>query len=168
MKQGKDLSDSMEECLVVEGNYSRRYAKTLVPKHSREAERMLDRFLNGCDLLSNLETILTENLHLDMNWVIAGSCLSAQEIATKKKAQELGIAISYTDRTGRPIYKNTIQLLEEIDRLSGRKKPSKLRIAQAYSDEYRNEVIHNGAVIDQRTAKQLLDVTNDLILELTK
>jgi uncharacterized protein YutE (UPF0331/DUF86 family) len=44
--------------------------------------------------------------------------------------------------------------------------PSKFIIFEAYTEEYRNRVVHGGIDIDRRTANQILEATKDLFSEL--
>lgn len=101
--------------------------------------------------------------------ILAASCLSAVDIAVARKAEELKISLVYgAARSGAPLYKNTGGLLREIkEKLESQDAiPSKFRIFEAYTEEYRNRVVHRGIGIDRRTTNQILESTKDLFTEL--
>lgn len=163
--EGKNLSDALEDCLVRSGLAMSYVRSTLVPKYLDAVKELL-RDLMG---VSDLTQILKRNLRLDQNWILAASCLSALDIAVARNTEELKISlVDGTAPSGARLYKNTGRLLREIrEKLESQGfVPLKFRIFEAYTEEYRNRVVHGGIAIDRRTANQILEATKDLFTEL--
>jgi len=118
---------------------------------------------------SELEEPLKE-AGLDLNWMIAAICFAVQDASVKKTANRLGISLSYIAK-GKTRHKNAKQLMEDIEKLAKgkdeRTRTIALRVAQQWNIEFRNGVIHDGQLVTEKESRRILDVTNDLLNELS-
>jgi len=166
---GRNLSEALEDCLRRRGLSSAYIRRTLVPRYLEHVRGLLKDFLEDYRRLYDLAHILKQNLQLGYDWILAAASLSAQDVAVTRKAEQLCIPLTVTvKRTRRIFHKNTRTLLKNIrEKLESQGlTPSKFGIFEAYSEEYRNKVIHRGLQIDRRTAVQILESTKDLFTEL--
>lgn len=172
--KNKKLSEIIQECLVnpPEGKgVSLQWVQKagLVQKYSNMVEKMLDSFANSMIPLYEISHVLEKTLQIDANWMKAVICLAAQDTASTRKAEELKIPLTYIDSQGNTQHRRSLRLFDDIasklTNASG--EPSKIRAsikaATAFSEEFRNSVIHAGAQIDLKTASRISEVTVSLL-----
>lgn len=170
--KNKNLSESMEECLInPPGKYDPSWARELVQRYYEEVSKMLESFIDFTATLDDLSKVLERTVQLDANWMKAVICLAAQDVAVHKIAQKLGIS---DKPDGKRRYKSVGELLQEIENKLVRKgeKPSSvrlaLRVARDYTEELRNEIIHKGTSLDHEKTSMLLDETKNMLQELAR
>jgi uncharacterized membrane protein YciS (DUF1049 family) len=149
----QDLEDMIERYLIMSAGYSPSWADKLAHEYKDDVAEMLDN-------LSKLMALLAK-AGMNPNWLIAAVSLAIQDIYVQRVAARLKIDVKKLDDT----YKTTRSLLDEI-RLKLKKsgiKTTELKVAKAYSEDYRNEVIHGGLDVDEDKALDIMRATSNLI-----
>jgi hypothetical protein len=137
---------------------SERYARdTLVYRARKDAKELLRDSLERLESWTSLEETV-RHASCDSNWIVALACFAAGDAMIRKKARELGIESKRPNNS----FRSTGELLDEIQKkMEGHR--ITLKIFDVYNDEYRNDVIHNGARVDEATAGDILRYTKRLM-----
>ena len=165
-ESGNNLSDSLIRLLAK--GYSERYVKDkLVFIHMKDAKEMIQHAADQISRLDSLTEMLGQYDDLDWNWITAGVCFSAADVAIQKKANQLGIPLTRKNERGKDIFRPAGSLLTDIiDRMP--KPQTKMKLFKVYSEDFRNAVIHRGTRVDDESAEEILKLTRALLTSLSK
>ena len=113
------------------------------------------------------EFILQNPLGLNMNWIISTCYLSAIEILTISKRQELGIVKNKKIEMNLPFNQKLDELLEEIED-RGKQLDKKMLGFQKMLRDYRTQVIHYGYIPNDKELGLIIEYANKTLSELSK
>lgn len=113
------------------------------------------------------EFILQNPLGLNMNWIISTCYLSAIEILTISKRQELGIVKDNRTEVKLPFNQKLDELLKEIED-RGKHLDKKMLGFQKMLRDYRTQVIHYGYIPSDKELGLIIEYANKTLSELSK
>jgi len=113
------------------------------------------------------EFILQNPLGLNMNWIASTCYLSAIEILTIRKRQELGIVKDNKTEVKLPFNQKLDELLKEIED-RGKHLDKKMLGFQKMLRDYRTQVIHYGYIPNDKELGLIIEYSNKTLTELGK
>lgn len=113
------------------------------------------------------EFVLQNPLGLNMNWIISTCYLSAIEILTTSKRQELGIVKNTKIEMNLPFNQKLDELLKEIED-RGKQLDKKMLGFQKMLRDFRTQVIHYGYIPNDKELGLIIEYANKTLSELSK
>ena len=113
------------------------------------------------------EFIFQNPLGLNMNWIISACYLSAIEILTISKRQELGLVKNKKTEVNLPFNQKLDELLKEIEE-RGKQLDKKMLGFQKMLRDYRTQVIHYGYIPNDKELGLIIEYANKTLTELSK
>ena len=129
---------------------------------------ILKQFNKGIsETFSIKEFILQNPLGLNMNWIISTCYLSAIEILTINKRQELGLVKDNKTEVNLPFDQKLDGLIKEIED-RGKHLDKKMLRFQKMLRDFRTQVIHYGYIPDEKELGLIIEYANKTLSELSK
>lgn len=113
------------------------------------------------------EFIFQNPLGLNMNWIISACYLSAIEILTISKRQELGLVKNKKTEVNLPFNQKLDELLQEIED-RGKHLDDKMLGFQKMLRDYRTQVIHYGYIPNDKELGLIIEYSKKTLSELNK